>query len=378
MKNQVTIYDDEKPRIISIRQKQRKNCMRKVLTIIAVIIIWAMNMKAQNIQVVDKEGNAIPLATILTESGVMIGTTNLEGMFDMKGAQKLIITHVAYKPLVVNAVSVKNNHVTMEDNDYNLTEIVVKPKPYIYVETYYRVYVYRNDSLGYYHCGIMPNIYEPEKKKFNHGSYNKNYIEYYSSLGVAINWSVRADKNKAGQVRNVGVLGNRTKNKYYVTTDKSNPNCWLYSNPDGIVGQLIRNGNQVRTTLDASKMQMYANKINDEKKMLEKRQERGYKYQFTLIGNYKEEGEETDITDFIMETDHWEYNDKKGYVKFIIECYATNHGYMDKNEWDAKKKELKQENKKITTLKDIEDYERKFNIPALPATVYQAIQKLKR
>ena len=343
-----------------------------------IIILSAMNTIAQNIQVVDKEGNGIPLATILTEDGVMIGTTNMEGMFDMKGAQKLVITHVAYKPMVVNAASVKNNCVTMEDNDYNLAEIVVKPKPYIYVESYYRVYVYRNDSLGYYHCGIMPNIYEPHKKKFNHGSYNKNYIEYYSSFGVAVNWGARAERNRAGQVRNVGVLSNSAKSKYYVTTDKSNPNRWVYSNPDGIVGQLIRNGNQVRTTLNASKMQMYANKVNGETKLLERRQKREYEYQYTLIGNYKEVGEETDITDFIMETDHWEFTDKKGHVKYIIECYATNRGYLDKKEWEAKKMELKQDNKKKTTFKDIEDYERKFNIPALPASVCQAIKKLKK
>ena len=119
--------------------------MRKTLLIAVAFLTAAIGIKAQKVQVVDDEGVGIPLASVLTEEGVMIGSTNLEGYFDMKGAEKVVVTHVAFKPLTVSAATVKNGRVSMEDQDYALKEITVTPKQYIYVENYYRVYVFRND-----------------------------------------------------------------------------------------------------------------------------------------------------------------------------------------------------------------------------------------
>ena len=143
--------------------------MKKILLILAVCALAAIGVRAQKVQVVDDEGLGIPLATVLTEEGVMIGSTNLEGYFDMNGAQKVVVTHVAFKPLEVSAATIKDGRVRMEDQDYALKEITVTPKQYIYVENYYRVYVFRNDSLCYFLTGIMPNAYDPQKKKREHG-----------------------------------------------------------------------------------------------------------------------------------------------------------------------------------------------------------------
>ena len=342
-------------------------------------MMTVMTASAQQIQIVDNNGDGIPLVSVLTEEGVLIGTTDLDGrLADVKGAAKVAVTHVAYKPQLVTVASLKEGRVTMEDLGYNLAEIVVKPKPYIYVETYYRVYVYRNDSLGYFRCGIMPNAFDPQTKKLEHGSYSNATAEYYASLGVYLTWGIRAEMNKAGQVRAAGVMNKEgLKKRYFITTDDSNPKRWVYSNPEGTVGQVVFQGDQVRTTIDAGKAQMYANKAKGETKMLKKREDIDYEYLYTLIGDYRENEAETDITSFIMNTDHWEYTDKKGHAKYIIECYATDRGYMDKAEWKAKKKELKVDYKKVNTIEGMEAYERRHNIPALPASVRQALGKLK-
>jgi hypothetical protein len=78
-----------------------------------------------------------------------------------------------------------------------------------------------------------------------------------------------------------------------------------------------------------------------------------------------------------MDTNHWEYNDKKSHVKFIIENYAVDHAYVNKEEWNNKKKELKTNYKSLITIDKLATYEHQHNIPALPATVRQAINKLK-
>ena len=346
-----------------------------VLAVAAIMV--AMNVSAQRIQVVDNDGFGIPLVTILTEDGNMIGTTNLDGVFeDLKGVGRVTLTHVTFKPQTVSVANLTDGRITMEDNDYNLAEIVVRPKSYIYVETLYRVYVYRNDSLCYFLSGIMPNAYDPQKKKLEHGSYMQAYIEYCSKTGAAITWGARAQRFNAGIPSGGLPTKQQMKDKYFVTTDDSNPNHWVFSNQEGKVGQFVRSGSQARQTLDGGRMQMYANKAKGQTRMLKKRQEVGYEYQYTRIYANNEEGE-FDRTNFVMDTDHWEYNDKKDHVKFIIENYAADHGYMDKNEWKAKKKGIKTDYKSSMTIDQLTTYEQQHNIPALPATVRQAIQQLK-
>ena len=351
--------------------------MKKNLIVIFICLMAAMNVSAQRLQVVDKDGQGIPLVSILTEDGNYIGKTDLDGVIaDVKGHAKVGLTHVAYKPQLVSVGALQNGRVMMEDIGYDIAEIVVTPKPYIYVEVYYRVYVYRDDSLCYFLSGIMPNAYDPQKKKLEHGSYYQAYTEYCSKAGAAITWNVRAQRNKAGQAGGY-VEKKYLKDKYFVTTDDSNPNHWVFSNPEGKVGQFVRSGGQARQTLDAGRMQIYANKVKGEKKMLKKRQEVGYEYQYTRIYTDNEEGV-FDRANFVMDSDHWEYNDKKNHVKYIIENYATDHGYMDKAEWKAKKKEMKTDYQAATTIDAFAAYEQQHHIPALSATVRQAIMKLKQ
>lgn len=141
--------------------------MKKFLFMVAACLV-AMSAEAQKIEVVDSDGNGIHLVTVLTEDGNMIGTTSLEGVIaDVKGAKKVVLTHVAFKSKTVDVSSLQDGKVTMEDLDYNLAEIVVKPKPLIYVETFYRVYAFANDTLRYYLAGIMPNSYNIEKMKLD-------------------------------------------------------------------------------------------------------------------------------------------------------------------------------------------------------------------
>ena len=158
------------------------------LMLALVAIMAAMNVSAQRIQVVDSDGLGIPLVTILTEDGNMIGTTNLDGVYEnLKGASKVTLTHVAFKPQTVTVADLTDGRVTMEDNEYSLAEIVVKPKPYIYIEVFYRVYVYRNDSLCYFLSGIMPNTFDPQKNKLERGSYYLAYAEHCNKMSAAMN-----------------------------------------------------------------------------------------------------------------------------------------------------------------------------------------------
>ena len=354
--------------------------MKQKLLMVAVAIMTAMSAQAQKIQVVDTDGNAIPLVSVLTEDGTYIGTTDLNGVLaDVKGAKKVAVTHVAYKPQLVTVASLQNGRITLEEIGYDLAEIVVKPKQYIYVEAYYRVYVYRNDSLCYFLSGIMPNAYNIEKKKVEHGSYYQAHAEHCEKMGAASTWFVRAEHFSAGIAVTNDLQGmeKSMKNKFFVTATVDDSTHTTYSNPEGVIGQFTRAGGQWRMTLDAGKMQMYANKAKGETKMLKKREEKGYEYQFTTIFD-----DDTDpghaVENYMMDLNHWEYNDKKSHVKFFIESYATDHYYMDEQEWKDKKKSMKEDYSPQMTLDQLDSYATSHNIPALSPSVREAIGKLRQ
>ena len=355
--------------------------MKKILFLAAMCLL-AASAAAQRLEVVDSDGNGIHLVTVLTEDGNMIGTTSLEGVIaDVKGARKVLLTHVAFKSKLVDVASLQNGRVTMEDLDYNLAEIVVMPKPLIYVETFYRVYAYANDTLRYYLAGIMPNSYNIEKKKVKAGSYMECYGEFALSTGIPITWGARAQEFEAGRIHKSGALdimkGGKSCDHYFVTLSDEGKGRKRVSNPEGTVGFIETEGNEVHMTLDAAKMQMYRNKRLGQDRLLKAREKREYAYEFNEIVHLDEEGNST-IADMVMSSDHWEWNGGKGRMKFIIETYVTEHAYIDDKEFKAKKKELKQTYVAKMKLDDLEAYATRHGVPGLTPTMKKAIEGLKK
>ena len=354
--------------------------MRQFQLLVVTLLMTAIGAKAQRIQVVDSDGNGIHLVSVLTEEGNMIGTTSLEGVIaDVKGAKKVVLTHVAFKPQLVDVASLKDGRVTMEDIDYSLAEVTVKPKPYIYVQTYYRAYAFINDSLRYYSAGILPNAYDTQKKKVKTGSLYNSCGEFSLNIDILTTWGARVGNLHAGQIHhNIAQsmqTGGENSKKYFTTlTDEGNGRQRV-GNPEGTVGYIERENGQTRMTLDAAKMQMYRNKALGQEKVLKRREKKGYDYKFTEIFNYDEDGNSS-ISDLVMYSNHWEWNGGSGRRKLIIETYATERSYLDTKEFKAKKNELKETYKSPMKLEQLENYATSHNIPALAPAIRQAIEKL--
>ena len=356
--------------------------MKRVLFLVAAVMMVATGAWAQKIQVVDADGQGIPLVSVMNDDGVIVGITDLDGcLADVKGTQRLTFTHVAYKPQTLNLSLLSDGRVTMEDLDNNLSEIVVKPKPYVYVETYYRAYGFINDSLRYYTAGIMPNAYDEEKDKLEKGSLYDCYGEFYPSTGVSFIWGARVRNLNPGKIHTPTAKslqpGGKASKKYYLTlTDEGNGRQRI-SNSEGTVGYIDTRNGQARTTLDAGKAQLYANKVNGENRLQKVREDKGYSYRYTDIFDIDTEGN-SDMTDLVMYTNHWEWSGSKGRDKLIIETYTTSRGYKDKKEWKARKKELKNEYTFYMTLDELEEYANSHNIPALTPNMRAVIEGLKK
>ena len=171
--------------------------MKKILMMVAAAIMVALSAQAQKIQVVDDDGNGIPLVSVLTEDGLFIGATDLNGVLaNVNGASKVALTHVAFKPQLVSLASVQNGKIMMESVDYGLDEVVVKPKPYFYTEYYFRAFSYIDDSLRVYTAGIIPVAHEIRNK---YKGKTKGVWTFGGAANKALAWNTMDMADRAEQ-----------------------------------------------------------------------------------------------------------------------------------------------------------------------------------
>lgn len=359
--------------------------MKKFVMMVAAAMMVALHIQGQAIQTVDSEGNAIPLVTVLDMDGNMIGTTNINGeLADVKGAAKITVTHVAYKPQIVTIASLQNGRVTMEDLDYGLKEIVITPKPYLYVEYYFRGFRYIGDSLRAYGAGIYPAIFDVKKHyeadTRTHWSYGAFSNKAKSWHGVHIVNRVKSwIKGSSHMSIEKFLTTEKGKEKYNASIVEEKPNVWRVEISNEVVGQIVHSNGQSRATLDGSRMQMYSNEIHGETKMLEKRQKIDYKYQYAEIFKLADENNELpDIARHQMTMDHWEYNSGKGRDIEIYYIYTVDHGFVDAATFKARSKELNGNYVGNMTLEDLQKYEASHNIPPLAPAQLEAIKALKK
>ena len=305
--------------------------MKKILLMAAVAMMTAMCAQAQKIEVVDADGNGIPLVSVTTENGVYIGKTDLNGVLaDVKGAQKVGLSHVAYKPQLVTIASLAEGRITMEDADFGLDEIVVRPKPYILVEYYYRGFRYIGDSLRAYGAGIMPVAYDIKK-------HYEPKTRYVASKGIfankAITWHGAEIANKTREIakRNTKpmtqkwVMAKIVQETYGLSVAKDGLNRWRVENPKGMVGQIVHDGGLSYTTLDAALMQRYQDEMQGNDKLLKRRQETDYTYQHADVYHLpsEDDGDIPDLARLVMAMHHWEHNTDKGRERDIPALEAT-------------------------------------------------------
>ena len=76
--------------------------MMKKLLLLAITLMWTMVASAQKLEIVDKDGNAVPYASVMTVDATLVGVTGMDGTIaDIGGAKTVVISHVAYQPKTV-------------------------------------------------------------------------------------------------------------------------------------------------------------------------------------------------------------------------------------------------------------------------------------
>lgn len=357
--------------------------MKKVLLWMAACMV-AISTKAQKIEVVDSDGNAVPYASVLTADAEYIGITDLEGVLaDAKGEKNVTISHVAFKPKDVK-LNGKDVRVTLEDADYNLEEIVVQPKPLVYVQTYYRMYVYsEEDGIIYYRAGLTDNAYNPQTKKVSASTSHiakakKAYIKTVVGLLGGLLDQLSHIKPAKLEER----LMKRGKDMGMTITDMA-PGKKRIADKWGTVGYITddKEAGLRRFSYDFHNLYLHYleskgmdKELAKKKKRDEKKKNRTetdyYVYQIDENGNYGPE-------DFVMLEDLTSYDEEEDgkNVHHIngMQVYTTERAYVTKEELKQRKKA----NKMKMTTQNIKQFERQHNIPPLPASVQKAIEGMK-
>lgn len=358
--------------------------MRRILFLAVAVIMAIVSAHAQKMKVIDSDGNAVPYASVLTPTGEYIGITNLDGeLADVKGAKAVTVTHVAFKSKEVK-ISGAEQTVTLDDADFGLDEITVAPKPLVYVQTYYRVYLYsEKDGMIYYRVGLTDNSYDRQKKEVK-ASTNHAAKATIGAVKVALGLFGNLMDSMYGKIK-ISKIENRMINKYKVVGLKfvdAGPGKKTIVDNKGVVGSVtddVKDGLR-RYTYNSTKVYTHKLEAEGNTKKLQKREKREakkqnqhetdyYVYRIDEDGNYAPE-------DFVMMENLESYDELEDgeldHKIFAVQVFNTERAYVTKEELKQRKKE----NKMKLTYENIQQFERQNNIPPLLPAVQQKLKEV--
>ena len=359
--------------------------MRKFLFLVVAALMATLSATAQRIRTIDKDGQPVPYVSITTTDARYIGITDMDGYIaDVKGSDTISVSHVAYKSKLYK-VNGKSGAITLEDADFGLPEIVVKKKPYVYVQTYYRAYFY-DDELGvwYYRAGLTDNVIDRTKKKVSANTSSASKA-IYGILKTAINTLAGGKIDKHSQISMKTLeerIIERGKDIKIKITDEGNGRKRI-SDFKGPLGYIVDNKEtgQRRFTYDGSKLASHKLEAQGKDKKLKKREAREAKEKnredvdFVLF-NIDDNGhclpEDFIMSQVMTSFDKEDKEGKNNHNVYCVQVFNIDRAYVDKDEL----KQIKKENKMKMTYQNIRQFERSHNIPALAPAIQQKLNEL--
>lgn len=353
--------------------------------LVGVLMACAVSGYAQSIRVIDADGEPVPYAAVTTEQGKLLGTTDINGVFENTSENTVLcLSQLAYKPRTVNLAEVVDGVVTMEDAGFVLPDLVVKPKELLYVQTYYRVTYIDEDGPIYYRAGIIDNTYEFANQKINAKEKSISAAESGFLKFLVNSIAGGAIKSRCGlPKRTIYQLASSNEGKWAnvsVTTDSTGRK--VISDRQSVLGYIDEDkDDRTRTTSFDNwlfnKHIEIANEKKEEKK--EKKQaelekeEQERERSFLEVYRMDENGNSS-IGDFMMQQSLVRGVFKRTQKRYIlvIESYATESAYIDKKEF----KQTRKDNDVEKNYDELLRYEREHNIPALAPHLKEQVDKL--
>ena len=348
------------------------------------MLVSALLMQAQRLQVIDSDGNPIAYVCVTNERGALVGSTDTEGWLeDAKGNAVLNLSHIAFEDMTIRLADVVDGRVVMKDVDFNLPDIEVKPKELAYVQTYYRLIYFDDDGPIYYRGGVIDNAYEFAKEKTQSKTRSLSRGEN-GLIRFLISTLVGQYIDKLGQIQKEStyqrLLRYQTEGKLSISEDvagrqivSDTVSVLGYSDTDTIARQRTTSFNMwaysdhVKATKEAAKA---AAKGKQPKEKKDKSMTEDLYYEVYRIDS---EGRSR-IDDFVMRQLQviGRHESNGNQFMILLQAYTTDRDYVDKKEY----KQLRKDNKVDMEIRELKQFEQAHNIPALAPNVQMQIDKL--
>lgn len=369
--------------------------MKKLFSL-ACLLWLTQSLLAQRIQVVDDDGDAIAYASVMTEDAQFIGITDNDGFLaDAKGASVVSISHVAYKTKTVDLTQLADKRITLEDSDFGLTEITVTPKPYVYVQTYYRLYMYDDhDGIIYYRAGVTDNTYERQTRKLKtHTSHISKSFKGIVKTVINMLMGSRIDgmseisvpeKDDDPKERIEQRSKRRWKEKYDINVDVAEvePGKFCLSDSAGVIGYYIydKELGQRRFIYDseglADRRREREGTKRDKKRHERIKAKTSNKQDVDYVIYKMDEDCNVLPEDFMMRMNYSSSDRKEDdgihHEICALQVFAIDRAYATKEEL----KQIKKDNKIKASYAEIRQFERDHNIPELDPAVQKKLDEL--
>ena len=356
--------------------------MKKSLLMFLLLVI-ALAAQAQRIQVVDTDGLPISAVCVTNEKGALVGSTDNDGWLDdVKGVNHLFFSHVAFKAKEVKMDTVSNLCVVMQDQNFELGEVEVKPKELLYVQTYYRCVYVCDEGPLYFRAGVVDNTYELAKQKISAKtrsvSRGKGIIRFLLStlVGHYIDKWARIDTT----TRYKKILKGVDNGSLFIAEEPSGRR--VVSDTISVLGYIDDDmmAGQRTTSFDIWTYDDHIEATNAAAKAAktgkmpkQKKKEYTTNHGYVELYNINENGQSR-IDDLVMKqilvSGHFERTDQD-YV-ILLETFTIGRDYIDKKEF----KQTRKENEVEMDINELRRLEQVHHIPPLAPNLKAAVDEL--
>ena len=145
----------------------------------------------------------------------------------------------------------------------------------------------------------------------------------------------------------------------------------------GTLGSVVDHDGQRRFTIDAYQLSLHRLEAEGKTKKLEKRLERDAEMENRVNSSYRayaiDESGHYRPEDYLMEQSMLTFDDdKNGHVLIVMDYFATDRGYLSKEQV----KQTKKDNKVKLSYNYLQQFERQHRIPALAPEVLTKMKEL--
>ena len=348
--------------------------------LLLILLIVTLNAAAQKLHIKDTDGNPVGYANVINHSGTVLGMSDLDGLVDITPMAPAVqdkpvtITHIAFKPVTLQLGNANSTQeVTLEETDFDMPEVTVTPKDFIYVQTYYRVLYMQDDTVVYYRAGLIDNAYDLKKKTLKTDSHHFSKAQY-GILKFALN------KLAGSTLESYADLPIKKNIASELTITKESPERERVSYKGQQIGNIINDlsSQQRRIAVD---MQAFTRLVyqeqGKEKRLRRMDAKKNIKHNFYRVYQTDSEGnfglEDFMMTQWLDDYDSYERLYKKDvHTRIWLESFSTDRAYVTKKEL----KERKKQNRREMNISSMRQFEQEHGVPAYAPQIQERLKVL--